>query len=117
MSAAMYLLKAPTWSGYPFLTIVASSTEQPASSPLGKFALDSSEYAHLKAFFTVLEGINIHPRIITMLGGGDFRLNTGYPWDILWASGKDPEASADNLALMLAFFRERSFKRGQPSRR
>lgn len=92
---------APTWSGYPFFTIIASSTEQGTSSPLGKFAFDQGEYAHLKAFFAMLEGINIHPRTITMLGGNDFRIATGHPWDILWTSVKDPKVSADNLALML----------------
>lgn len=89
---------APTWSGYPFLTIVASSTD---SSPLRKFALEESAYAQLKAFSAVLERMNIHPRMITILGGSDFRISTEHPWDILWASGKDPEVSANNLALVL----------------
>lgn len=92
---------APTWSGYPFLTIVASSSEQSTTSPLGKFALDQGQYAHLKEFFVVLAGMDIHPHTITMLGGNDFRISTGHPWDIIWTSGKDPEASANNLALML----------------
>ncbi len=56
---------------------------------------------HLKNFFAVLEGIDIHPRIITLLGGSDSRMSTGHPWDIIWTSGKDPQVSADNLALML----------------
>lgn len=92
---------APTWSGYPFLTIVASSTEIATTSPLRTFALDEGEYARLKAFFSVLEGINVYPRVITILGGNDFLLSTGHPWDILWTSMKDPNVSVDNLALML----------------
>ncbi len=89
---------APTWSGYPFLTIIASSAE---TSPLRKFALEASEYAKLKAFFVVLEQTNIHPHTVTILSDGDFRISSEHPWDILWASGKDPEASANNLALVL----------------
>jgi hypothetical protein len=92
---------APTWSGYPFFTIVASSTEQASSSPLGTFVLDQDEYVRLKSFFALLSEINIHPRIITMLGGNDFRVSTGHAWDILWTSVKDPQVSVDNLALML----------------
>lgn len=102
---------APTWSGYPFLTIIASSTEHSGtSSPLRTFALKESEYAQLKTFFIVLERMNIHPRTITMLGGGDFRISTEHPWDILWASGKDLEVSANNLALMLRSLKEEPTK-------
>ena len=98
--------KAPEWSGYPYITVVASSSsdtegEQTSFAPLRTFALPREEYQRVRTFLNVLTHIDLYPRALTVIGEHDFRISTALPWDILWSSDKDPQKSADNLALVL----------------
>ncbi len=95
---------SPEYSGYPFLVIIASSTDVlplPPVSPVGTFVLPQEEYIPLRKFVELLKKIKVIPRTVTLLGNHDFRIRTQLPWDIIWSTEKDPEESAQNLKLAL----------------
>lgn len=93
---------APAWSGYPYLAFVAASSSDVATfSPLHSYVLPSDEYVRVREFLATLLSIELYPRMITILGNHDFRIETNSPWDILWSSTKDASKSTENLALVL----------------
>ena len=93
---------APNYAGYPFIAIVASSTLATSDiSPVGRFALDAETFHNIERFIAELNTIGFTTHAVELLSGQDVRIKTDRPWDILWATTKDPAESIKNLGLVL----------------
>lgn len=96
--------EAPEYIGYPFVAIVASSSEEAVThqSPVGTTVLSEEQYARIKMYIDDLSRVGLTTHSVTLLGGGDIRAEVGMPWVIFLATDKDPERAIANLGVVLA---------------
>lgn len=95
---------APEYIGYPFVAIVASSSEQAVThqSPIGTYVLTEASYARIRTHIDSLSRVGLTTHSVTLLGGSDIRVEVGMPWVILFATDKEPERAIRNLGVVLA---------------
>lgn len=95
---------APEYIGYPFVAIVASTSEQAVThqSPVGTTVLTEEQYARIRMYIDDLSQVGLTTHSVTLLGGGDIRAEVGMPWVILLATDKDPDRAIANLGVVLA---------------
>ena len=96
--------EAPEYIGYPFVAIVASSSEEAVThaSPVGMSVLSPEDYARIRLYIDDLSRVGLTTHSVTLLGGGDIRAEVGMPWVILLATDKDPDRAIANLGVVLA---------------
>lgn len=95
---------APEYIGYPFVAIVASSSEQAVThqSPVGTNVLTEESYARIRTYIDDLSQVGLTTHSVTLLGQNDIRAEVGMPWAILFATDKDPQRAIRNLGVVLA---------------
>lgn len=96
--------EAPEYIGYPFVAIVASSTEEAVThqSPIGTTVLTEAAYARIRMYIDDLSEVGLTTHSVTLLGGGDIRAEVGMPWVLLLATDRDPDRTIANLGVVLA---------------
>ncbi len=94
---------APEYIGYPFVAIVASSSEQAVTqaSPVGTHVLTNDSYNRIRLYIDNLSRVGLTTHSVTLLGGGDIRVEVGMPWVLLLATDKDPDRAIANLGVVL----------------
>ena len=94
---------APEYVGYPFVAIIASTSEQAVThaSPIGTHALSEEEYSHIRGFIDDISRAGLVTHSVTLLPDQDVRIQVGMPWSLLWTTTENPEASIRNLSVVL----------------
>lgn len=95
--------EAPEYVGYPFVAIIASTSEQAVThaSPIGTHALSEEEYSHIQGFIDDISRAGLVTHSVTLLPDKDVRIEVGMPWSLLWTTTEDPEGSIRNLSIVL----------------
>ena len=95
--------EAPEYIGYPFVAIVASSTEEAVThqSPIGTTVLTEDAYSRIRMYIDDLSRVGLTTHSVTLLGGGDIRAEVGMPWVLLLATSKEPDRTIANLGVVL----------------
>jgi hypothetical protein len=95
--------EAPEYLGYPFVAIIASTSEEAVThaTPVGTHALSEEEYARIRSFIDDLSRAGLSTHSVTLMPDHDVEIEVGMPWKLLWTTTRDPEASFRNLGVVL----------------
>lgn len=93
---------APTFSGTPFLSLIAIATGSPSSAgPIGTSPISSERLAALMVFVSALRENGVFVSRVILLPEHDVEIHVSAPWDILWSTDIDPLESIRNLRIAL----------------
>lgn len=95
--------EAPEYVGYPFVSIIAATSEEAVThpSPIGTKVISEADYALIQAFIDDLSKVGLTTHSVTLLGGNDVRVEVGMPWAILFTTNKDAGKAITNLGVVL----------------
>ncbi len=95
--------EAPEYVGYPFVAIIASTSEEAVmhQSPIGTRVISEPDYEKITSFIDHLSVVGLTTHVVTLLGGNDILLEVGMPWEILFSYDKDADRAISNLGVVL----------------
>lgn len=93
---------APTFSGTPFLSLIAIATGSPSAiHPIGTSPISSERLTPLMVFVSALRENGVFVSRVVLLPEHDVEVHVSAPWDILWSTDADPLESIRNLGIVL----------------
>ncbi len=93
---------APTFSGTPFLSLIATATGSPSDiDPIGTSPIPLERLKVIVLFVSALRENGVFVSRVILLPEHDVEIHVSAPWSILWSTDADPLESIRNLRIAL----------------